>query len=63
MLFMRRLKDRLTSRLPLIANEDGQALVEYGLLVSLVAVACAGGVEALGTGVAGLYSHVQSVYP
>jgi len=59
-----RLKDRLANRLAaLVANEDGQALVEYALLVSLVAVACAGGVQVFGTGVANLFSHVQSVYP
>jgi len=34
------------------ANETGQALVEYGLLVALIAVVCILGVTALGLGVA-----------
>jgi pilus assembly protein Flp/PilA len=33
-------------------REDGQALVEYGLILALVAVVCIGALEALGTSVA-----------
>ena len=57
---MRRMVDGFRTRL---ADEDGQALVEYALLVSLVAVVCAGAVGTFGTGVAGLYSNVQSLFP
>jgi Flp pilus assembly pilin Flp len=37
---------------------DGQALVEYALIVSLVAVICAGTLAALGVGVEGLMSGI-----
>ena len=35
-------------------RDDGQALVEYALIASLVAVVCAGSLSALGVGVDGL---------
>ncbi len=59
MLFVQRVRDRLGP----IADEDGQAMVEYALLVSLVAVATAVAVQSFGAGVAALYSHIQAVYP
>jgi Flp pilus assembly pilin Flp len=43
--------------------EDGQALVEYALLVSLIALVAFGTVDAFGHGVSGLYSKIVSVYP
>ena len=54
---------RLRSRLAPIADEEGQAMVEYALLISLVAVATAVAVQAFGAGVAALYSQIQAVYP
>jgi pilus assembly protein Flp/PilA len=33
----------------LAKNEEGAALVEYGLLVGLIAVVCIGAIEILGT--------------
>jgi Flp pilus assembly pilin Flp len=45
------------------AAEDGQALVEYALLVSLVALTAFVAVETFGLGVSGLYSEINSVYP
>ena len=59
MLFVQRVRDRLAP----IAYEDGQAMVEYALLVSLVAIATAVAVQSFGAGVAALYSHIQAVYP
>ena len=35
------------------SREDGQALVEYGLILALVAVVCIAALQALGTNVAG----------
>lgn len=55
---MRRVRD-----LAPIAAEDGQAMVEYALLISLVAVVTAVAVQAFGAGVAALYSSIQTVYP
>jgi Flp pilus assembly pilin Flp len=59
MLFVQRLRGWLAS----IAEEDGQAMVEYALLVSLVAIATAVAVQAFGAGVANLYSNIQAQYP
>ena len=56
---LRRLKD-LTR---LARTEDGQALVEYALLLSLVAFTSLFAVQAFGLGVSGLYSTVVAVYP
>ena len=47
----------------LTRREDGQALVEYALLVSLVALVAFVSVEAFGMGVSGLYSKINAVYP
>lgn len=45
------------------AAEDGQALVEYALLISLIAMVAFGAVEAFGLGVSSLYSKIVAVYP
>jgi Flp pilus assembly pilin Flp len=47
----------------LLQKEEGQALVEYALLISLIAVVSFGAVEAFGLGVSGLYSKINSVVP
>jgi Flp pilus assembly pilin Flp len=58
-LVLRRLKD-----IPILAHaEEGQALVEYALLLSLVAFVALFSVQAFGLGVSGLYSQIVSVYP
>jgi Flp pilus assembly pilin Flp len=41
-------------------REEGQALVEYALLLSLIAVASIGILKVLGTDVAGIFSSVDS---
>jgi Flp pilus assembly pilin Flp len=43
--------------------EDGQALVEYALLLSLVALVAFGAVDLFGLGVSSLYSKIVAVYP
>ena len=40
--------------------EDGQALVEYSLLLALIAVVAFGAVNEFGLGVSGLYSQIVS---
>jgi Flp pilus assembly pilin Flp len=45
------------------SSEDGQALVEYALLISLIALTAFVAVEAFGLGVSGLYSKIVAVYP
>ena len=41
-----------------VKNEDGAALVEYGLLVGLIAVVCIGAVTILGTQVKGVFCTI-----
>ena len=56
---VRRLKE-----LPKLTQaEDGQALVEYALLISLVALTALAAVQSFGLGVSSLYSTIVSVYP
>jgi Flp pilus assembly pilin Flp len=50
--------------LPRLAQaEDGQALVEYALLVSLIALTAFVAVESFGVGVSTLYSKIVANYP
>ena len=44
-------------------SEDGQAMVEYALLIALIALAGIGAVQAFGLGVSGLYSKIDAVVP
>jgi len=39
-------------------DEEGQALVEYGLLVALIAVVCIAVITALGLGVQGAFQSI-----
>lgn len=41
-------------------EDEGQGLVEYGLIIALIAVVCVGAVTALGTGVQGTLSGLSS---
>jgi Flp pilus assembly pilin Flp len=43
--------------------EDGQALVEYALLISLIAIVAFGAVNEFGLGVSTLYSKINQVVP
>jgi pilus assembly protein Flp/PilA len=44
---------------PLIRDEDGATMVEYGLLVALVAMVALAGVSALGININTLYGAVS----
>ena len=46
-----------------LRKEEGQALVEYALLISLIAIVAFGAVDAFGLGVSGLYSKINHVVP
>ncbi|HLY03245.1 MAG TPA: Flp family type IVb pilin [Candidatus Cybelea sp.] len=48
----------LTTLKSMIRNEDGASMVEYGLLISLIAVVAMIGVKALGANVSTLYTTV-----
>lgn len=44
------------------AADDGQALVEYALIIAFVAIVCAGVLGALGTGVSGIIQQVADAF-
>ena len=44
----------------LAREEDGAALVEYGLLVGLIAVICIAAVKALGLKVSGVFTAITN---
>ncbi len=44
-------------------DEDGQTLVEYGLLISLLALAVIGAVTLMGTGVKNMWGNNTEKYP
>ena len=44
-------------------QEDGQAMVEYALLVSLIALVAFGAINFFGLGVSSLYSKVVVHFP
>lgn len=53
------IKTRILSlTLAVKAREEGQALVEYGLILALIAVVCVGALTALGVGVEGLLEGI-----
>ncbi|MFC5081229.1 Flp family type IVb pilin [Microvirga arabica] len=43
-----------------VRNEDGATMVEYGLMVALIAVVCIAAVTLVGTDVAAMFNHVAS---
>jgi len=54
---------RLTELARRAQMEDGQALVEYALLLALLSLAAFGVINEFGLGVSGLYSKIVAVYP
>ena len=43
-----------------IARQEGATMVEYGLMVALIAVVCIAGVTLLGGNVSGIFNNVAS---
>jgi pilus assembly protein Flp/PilA len=43
----------------LVTNEEGQGMVEYGLLLALIAVVVIAALQALGPKVAGIFTEVE----
>ena len=54
---------RLQEHVWRLRMEEGQALVEYALLISLIAIVSFGAVETFGLGVSGLFSKINHVVP
>lgn len=44
--------------LALLADQSGATAIEYGLLAALIAVACVGGMVALGSNLGTLFNNV-----
>ena len=42
-------------------DDEGATMLEYGLMVSLIAAVCAGAVATFGTAVQGLFQAINSV--
>jgi pilus assembly protein Flp/PilA len=45
----------------LIADQGGATAIEYGLIVTLIAVACIGGFSALGGGAGGMWTNLSGI--
>ena len=41
-----------------MCREDGQSLVEYALIIALVAIVLVAGITALGTGITGTFANI-----
>jgi pilus assembly protein Flp/PilA len=41
-------------------DEEGASLVEYGMLVGLIAVVCVGAVQTLGTGINNIFGAINT---
>jgi pilus assembly protein Flp/PilA len=59
---MLKLYTKIQSRIATLPRDDdeGAALVEYGLLVSLIALACVAALLALGGKLSGLFDEISS---
>ena len=44
-------------------RQEGQAMVEYALLLSLIAIVCFGIVQTMGLGLSSLYSTINARFP
>jgi len=47
----------------LVAGEEGAALVEYGLLVALIALVALGAIQLVGGGISALFTQVAGQLP
>jgi pilus assembly protein Flp/PilA len=50
----------LIARSMLRRKEEGATMVEYGLMVALVAVACIVAVKAMSTGIQGIFTNITT---
>jgi pilus assembly protein Flp/PilA len=54
----------LLSRLcPLVHQDDGQDLLEYALLIALIALVCVGAVALAGTSVSQVFANIAAQIP
>lgn len=50
----------LKTRRDMFKAEEGQGLVEYGLIVALIAVVCIGALQLMGTSVSGKLGEINT---
>jgi pilus assembly protein Flp/PilA len=43
-----------------VKSEEGATMVEYGLMVALIAVVCIAAVTAMGTGINGMFGQIAA---
>ena len=53
----------LMARLPMLENEEGQGMAEYGLILALIAVAVIGVLLTLGPAISNQFQEVQNALP
>jgi pilus assembly protein Flp/PilA len=58
--YMSSLCNSVRSLLRLKSNEEGATMVEYGLMVALIAVVCLVAVTALGTSIKGVFTSIST---
>jgi len=56
-------RSRATERMLVGGEEDGQALVEYALIIAFIVTLCVAGLTGIGVGVAELLSRVSAGFP
>jgi Flp pilus assembly pilin Flp len=54
---------KVIARVRRLDGEEGQALVEYALLLSLIAIVCFGVIQEMGLGLSSLYSNINANFP
>jgi Flp pilus assembly pilin Flp len=54
---------KVIARVRRLDGEEGQALVEYALLLSLIAIVCFGVIQEMGLGLSSLYSTINARFP
>jgi Flp pilus assembly pilin Flp len=54
---------RVIEQMRRLDGESGQALVEYALLLSLIAIVCFGVIQEMGLGLSSLYSTINARFP
>ena len=54
------MKKLLSSLKSLVSRDEGASMVEYGLLVALIAVVCLAAVTLLGTNVAAIFDQIAN---
>lgn len=55
--------DLINRLLALVRNEEGQDLLEYALLIALIALVCVGAVALAGSSVSTVFTNIAAAIP